>query len=245
MKKIKTFIFVHDQNIVKDFIKVKKFHQLNDLTYVFVGNNDSSEIENLPNVIVCNKLPINIEQYPKLTSYTGWYALFKNNLYQDCDILNLFEYDINLQENFYEILEKNLEYEILGYIPLNIKDRAFLIHHFAGLLISSIKKNYNIDVVKFIDSLSENIFFSVTSNHTFSKKMFEKYMNWVDPLIPDIKDSVMAGHQVERSIGLFYLLNNLDYKLLNGCLTHFQFDSHKTQAISQDKFKNQYNQLLK
>jgi hypothetical protein len=28
-------------------------------------------------------------------------------------------------------------------------------------------------------------------------------------------------------------------------LTHFQFDSHRTQNISQDKFKNKYNKLLK
>lgn len=245
MKKIKTFIFVHDQNIVKDFIKVNKFDNLKDLTYVFVGNNDSSDIENLPNVIVCNKLPHNIEQYPKLTSYTGWYAIFKNNLYEDCDFLNLFEYDINLSDDFSDVLENNLENEILGYIQLNVRNVAFLHHRYAGALIESIKKNYEIDVVNFIKSIPENTFFSVTSNHTFSKKMFEKYMEWVEPLISDIKELNMAGHQVERSIGLFYLLNNLDYKLLNGVLKHFQFDSHKTQNMPQDKFKNHYNELLK
>jgi hypothetical protein len=70
-------------------------------------------------------------------------------------------------------------------------------------------------------------------------------MKWVDPLIDDIKHSGLSGHQVERSISLFYLINKLNHNLIGNILTHFQFDSHGTQNISQDKFKNEYNKLLK
>ena len=84
----------------------------------------------------------------------------------------------------------------------------------------------------------------MTSNHTLSKNVFIKYMEWMDKLIDDIKMSPLSGHQTERSISIFYLLHNISYTILNGCLEHFQFDSHKTQGISQQKFITQYKNLL-
>jgi hypothetical protein len=47
--------------IIINFIKHNKFKTLDDVKYVFVGNNDSSIIESYSNVIVCNKLRYNIE----------------------------------------------------------------------------------------------------------------------------------------------------------------------------------------
>lgn len=246
MKNISTFIFVHDQSIVLDFIKHDKFKQLNNVKYVFVGDKDSSKIESNPNVIICNKLPFNMEQYPKLTSYTGWYAIWKNGLYKSSDYLNLFEYDVNLSVDFNKTVTENLSFDVIGYKPFNVHHHSFIKHKpWSEDLLKSIYKNYNIDSLSFINSLPSNKECSVTSNHTFSQKSFEEYMKWVDPLIEDIKHSGLSGHQVERSISLFYLINKLNYKVIDNVLTHFQFDSHRTQGISQDKFKNNYNKLLK
>jgi len=72
---METFIFVHDENIILDYINAKKFSNIKNLKYVFVGNNDVDKIKNLNNVIICKNLPHNLENYPKLTSFTGWYAL--------------------------------------------------------------------------------------------------------------------------------------------------------------------------
>ena len=102
-----TFIFVHDQQIILDYLRVDKFKQLDNLIYVFVGNGDISKIEGKYNVIICRNLPINIEEFPKLTSFTGWYAIWKNKLYNE-DFINLFEYDINLSSNFNEVINDNL-----------------------------------------------------------------------------------------------------------------------------------------
>ena len=49
--KIGTFIFVHDQTIVVDYINHNKFKQLSDVKYVFVGNNDTSNIISNPDSV--------------------------------------------------------------------------------------------------------------------------------------------------------------------------------------------------
>lgn len=242
-----TFIFVHDQQIILDYLRVNKFNQLDNLIYVFVGSGDVSKIENKTNVIICRNLPINIEEYPKLTSFTGWYAIWKNKLYNS-DFINLFEYDINLSDKFNEIVNDNITFNtnIVGYIPFNPHDYNFLKHSPWSLeLLNSIKLNYNVDALKEINKLSNTTTCSMTSNHTFSKKSFEEYMEWMEPMIDDVKKSNLSGHQVERSISVFYLLNNIkNIKILPNILHHFQFDSHKTQGIGEQKIIENYKKLL-
>jgi hypothetical protein len=201
----------------------------------------------LTNVIISRDLPINIEEYPKLTSFTGWYSIWKNKLY-DSDYINLFEYDINIVDNFNEIIKNTIldDIDVIGYIPLNVHHYNFIKHKpWCIDLLNSINRIYKTNVDLFVDFLPVDKVCSVTSNHTFSVKSFESYMNWVAPMVDDIKNSKLSGHQIERSISLFYLLNNKKYKILPDVLDHFQFDSHQTQNIGQDKFKNNYKDLLK
>jgi hypothetical protein len=242
-----TFIFVHDQQIVLDYLKVNKFNQLKNVKYVFLGDKNISEIKNIPNLIVCRDLPINIEKYPKLTSFTGWYAIWKNKLYNE-DYVNLFEYDINLLEKFTIDYANTISENpsIIGYIPLDINHYNFLGHKpWAQELIKSIEKNYNIDVLDYVKKLSKESLCSMTSNHTFSKKSFEDYMIWVEPIVEDIKKSHLCGHHIERSISTFYLLNKIqNVRILPNVLEHFQFDSHETQGINKEKFESQYSKLL-
>jgi hypothetical protein len=241
---IETFIFLHNQDILLDFLDIKKFENLGKVTYVFLGDGDTSKINNLQNIIICKNLPINIEEYPKLTSFTGWYSIWKNKLY-DSDYINLFEYDINLIGNFEETILKNIDVDIIGYIPLNVHHYNFIKHKPWSLdLLNSIDKNYQIKIESTIQSLPSDKFCSVTSNHTIKKECFESYMEWVEPMIDDIKHSKLSGHQIERSISLFYLLKNKQYKILPNILEHFQFDSHETQEINKNKFKLNYKKLL-
>jgi hypothetical protein len=245
MNKISTFIFVHEQDIVEDYIKHEKFKELSNVKYVFVGNRDCSRLKNNPNVIICNELPFNIENYPKLTSYTGWYAIWKNKLYNPSHHINLLEYDVNISSNFERKVLKNLHCDVIGYIPFSVHDYQFIKHKvWSDILILSMQNNYNINVEDFIDNLPLNKECSMTSNHTFSGNAFEYYMNWIEPLIEDIKHSELSGHQVERSISLFYLTKDFKYKIIKDVLHHFQFDTHKTQGISSDKLKDQYSQLF-
>ncbi len=243
---METFIFVHDQNIVLDFIRVNKFSNLENVKYVFVGNKPVDQIKNLNNVIICRDLKHNIEQFPNLTSFTGWYALWKNNLITS-DRVNLFEYDINVSSDLQSKINDSFNegFDVLGYIPLNIHDVNYVKNmQWIGNIMISLNSVYNLNLIKFLDLLPSTTTITMTSNHSMTKESLYQYMDWMTPMLDEIKKSYFSGHEVERSISIFYLLKNLKYKILENNLSHFQFNSHGTQAIGVDKFLNNYKNLL-
>lgn len=241
--KIKSFIFVHDQKIILDYIRQKKFSELENLIF-FLGYGDVQEIQNLSNVIICRNLPINIENFPNLTSFTGWYSIWKNNLYLNSDYINLFEYDINLTSQFNQKLSENINYDLIGYIGMNIhRVVIFKTPKYCNILIESAKKIYDIDVLNYINKLPSNKVVSMTSNHTMKIDLFNKYMKWVEPLIDEIKLSNFSGHQIERSVPLFNILHNSNFTIIENTLEHLQLDSHQTQYKTNTKYTNWYGGL--
>jgi hypothetical protein len=119
------------------------------------------------------------------------------------------------------------------------------VDNWSDVLLMSIKKNHNIDPKIELNKLPSNFICSMTSNHTMRLEVFEQYMKWIEPMIDDIKKSPFSGHQMERSISLFYILNKINnVKILPNILHHFQFDTHKTQGIGDGKFKENYSKLL-
>jgi hypothetical protein len=243
---METFIFVHDENIILDYINANKFSKMKNLKYVFVGNNEIEKIKNLDNVIICRDLPYNLENYPKLTSFTGWYALWKNNLIKSNSI-NLFEYDVNINDDIEDHINFNLSlgYNVIGYVPILISEPNFIGQdHWISHLRSSLEKKYNVNLNNRMYSFPHNKVITVTSNHSFNVNTFNEYMEWIEPMIDDVKLSNFSGHEVERSISIFYLLKNINYVFLPDLLYHFQFDSHDTQGIGKDKFESEYKNLL-
>jgi hypothetical protein len=243
---MQTFVFVHDQNIVIDFIHFGKFSNIENVKYVFVGDKPVDKIKDLNEVIICRDLKDNIENYPNLTSFTGWYALWKNNLIES-DYVNLFEYDINFSSDLVSQIYNSYDegYDIIGYIPLKVRDFNYIGHFpWVEKIVSSLNSVYQVNLYDLVLSLDGDTPVSMTSNHSMKKETFDKYMNWISPMVDEIKLSYFSGHEVERSISIFYLLSKLKYKILEGKIQHFQFDSHDTQGIGRDKFESQYKNLL-
>lgn len=243
---METFIFVHDQNIVLDFINVNKFSNLDNVKYVFVGNKPVDQIKDFSNVIICRDLEYNIEQFPNLTSFTGWYALCKNNLITS-DHVNLFEYDINISSDLQSKINESFNegFDVIGYIPLNIHEANYIRNmQWISTMLISLKEKYDINLHNFLNSLPHTTSISMTSNHSMTKNALYQYMDWMSPMLDEVKKSYYSGHEVERSISIFYLVKNLKYKILENNINHFQFNSHGTQAIGVDKFINNYKQLL-
>ena len=240
-----TFIFVHDQQIILDFERIGKFKDLDNVTYVFLSKNETNLIENKENVFICKNQTQNLEDFPRLTSFTGWFALWKSKIYEKYDFINLFEYDVNLSKDFSNIITKNSNTDIISYIEINVHDRNFLkTPKWSDLLLTSLNKKYGNDVMDFFNKLPKHQICGITSNHTFSKPIFEKYMEWINPMVDDLKNSALSGHQVERSIPTFYLLEKIQYKIMKDVLFHFQLDSHKTQYRNSNKYIQQYPSLL-
>jgi len=74
-----TFIFVHDQDIIIEFEKNNKFSSITNYKYVFLGFGDISLLSGTDIIIYAKDLPYNLELYPKMCAYSGWYVLYKNN----------------------------------------------------------------------------------------------------------------------------------------------------------------------
>jgi len=197
----------------------------------FWGGGSVNCIRNLKNIVVCRELPVHLEAYPKLTSFSGGYALWKNGLVGS-DYINLFEYDVTLSPNFYDRLKKEIDdgFAILGYIPF-FAGHPLFIHDAAhiGPLLVLIHEFHRLDATKIIDGLDAQTPCSRTSNHTIRRDIFEQYMSWMEPMVDGLKATPMAGHHIERSISLFYLLNNIpSVRICEGIIHHTQANSHRT-----------------
>lgn len=249
MKTIQTFIFVHKQEIIIEYKSIKKFDELPNMKFVLVGKNDYNLVEEMDDVIVCQKFENNIEDYPKFTSYTGWYLLWKNNLINS-DYVNLFEYDINITNNIVSLFEKikNTGLDFIGYLPMPINEPCYLKDRiWTESMIKSIKKNYGIDMDDFFKKFikeNPNQFWSSTSNCTFEKKSFENYMNWFEKIFEDLKNFDYPGHAHERSISFFYFKNKLKVAIFPGFIEHFQLNSHNTSPLPEDRFDKLYKNLI-
>jgi hypothetical protein len=138
-----TFIFVHDQQIILDFERINKFSHLENVTYVYLGKNQTDLIENKENVFICKNQTENLEEFPRLTSFTGWFAIWKSQIYKKYDFINLFEYDVNLSENFFDILKENSLHDVISYIEIGVHDRNFLkTPKWSDVLLNSLNKKY-------------------------------------------------------------------------------------------------------
>jgi len=234
-----TFIFCHDQDLIIGFEENKKFKNLYNYTYVFLGIRPVDKISHLPNLIVARDLEYNREEYPLFTSYTGWYALWKNGLVKT-KYLNLFEYDVVLNENIDQQHVKlyNNNVDLIGYVPFPMSNVHFIQYkEWTEFIAPAIKEVHKTDIFNFFGRvLQQNpqSVWSSTSNTTFRADVFDEYMKWFEPLVPFIKDTKTCGHAHERSITFFTHLRKKQQVITNGLLKHLQLDSHKTQGHDVD-----------
>jgi hypothetical protein len=249
MKTISTFIFAHNQDIILNFKKINKFSELPNLKYVLVGQNSYNLVENIDDVIIAQKFENNIEEYPKFTSFTGWYLLWKNNLI-NTDYVNLFEYDINIKPNINSLFTKiqKSNFDFVGYLPMRLQEPCYLIDKvWTESMILSIQKNYLVNMNDFFKnhiSKNPNGHWSSTSNSTFSFESFNNYMSWFEKIFEDLKTFEYPGHAHERSISFFYFLNNLKVAIFPNFIEHFQLNSHNTSPLDSNRFDKLFNKLV-
>jgi hypothetical protein len=229
-----TFIFCHDQNIILDYEKSGKFNHIKNYRYVFLGNRDTDKIEDNSKIIIAKNLEYNLEEYPNMNAYTGWYALWKNKLIST-PYVNLFEYDVILNKNIEQIIHKFMyeEEKMIGYIPFSCSNYHFIDNKdWTTDLFDAIKQVYKIDLEKTIRIYiknNPNMSWSTTSNCTMKTSFFEGYMKWFEPLAQLIKHSKTAGHGHERSTTFYSLMYKHKIILTQGYIKHFQMNSHGTQ----------------
>jgi hypothetical protein len=219
--KAQTFIFVHDQYIVLDYLAAGKFNELPDVKYVFLGQRPSDQIGHLVDmgkVIIARDLPDNIEHYPNLVAWTGWYAIARNGLIT-ADIVNLFEYDVNL-------LGWKQSMASAGYFWHPYADNTWW--NYNG--IKTELRKMEISVTNDPLPMTSNYTLFAERINTFVKALMESDL---DPEHPQ------AGHIVERYCSAYF-----QFKVTAaGGLTHLYADSHGTQGRG-DRYQDIKYKLL-
>lgn len=219
--KAQTFIFVHDQYIVLDYLAAGKFNDLPDVKYVFLGQRPSDQIGHLVDmgkVIIARDLPDNIEHYPNLVAWTGWYAIARNGLIT-ADIVNLFEYDVNL-------LGWKQPMASAGYFWHPYADSTWW--NYNG--IKTELRKLGISVTNDPLPMTSNYTLFAERINTFLKSLMESDL---DPEHPQ------AGHIVERYCSAYF-----QFKVTAaGGLTHLYADSHGTQGRG-DRYQQLKSKLL-
>jgi hypothetical protein len=69
-------------------------------------------------------------------------------------------------------------------------------------------------------------------------------MEWMEPLIEDMKNDRMSPHYPERTLPLYLLFKKIPYLVVSDVLFHFQMDSHKTQGKSNEYKEKNYLNIL-
>ncbi len=245
--KIQTFVVVHDQNIILRSLKYKKYEQIDNLNFLFVGSRDVSKIENRSDVIVSRNLEYNVEQYKDFASLSAWYSIFKNHLYDhDTEYIITLEYDCLLNDLFYEKLKNFLKYKkeckIIGFIPYEVNHPAFLKPtQFTTGLISGLKEKYSLEVSDILNGIDPQKNIALNSNTVFDVKVFETYMNWAMPLFEYVMELPCCGHFIERSLPVFYLIKNIDFAIMLNAVENLALNSIGNQPISKEKFFKFYD----
>jgi hypothetical protein len=221
---INYFIVCHDQDIIIDYLQKNKFSALPNYKFMFVGNKSTNLIEDIENVIICNRLEHNIENYPKLCSFTAWYAVSKNGLSKKkyCCLL---EYDVELSQDFHE---KNLRAisnaDVCSYFIELVDDPMFSKStHWLSIFF----KKYNINTSK----IYEEKFWYCTTNFVIRNDILEKFNNWFYEISSMFKDCDLGAYMHERMINVYCILNEIKIEYIKNKLKHFQMCSHKKEDL--------------
>ena len=234
---IETFIVVHDQDILLESERQGRHTELPRSTYLFVGMGQTNLIEDRDDVIIARDLPDNIEDSPRLLSFTGWYAVAKNDLATSKHVV-MVEYDITAFDGFTARTSAALAetHCIAGYIPFQLSHPMYL--HATQWFPASLSTIYGIDVPTLIrDHLSEGgaDLWTSTTNAALRTEDLGSFVDWFMPLATVFLHDPVGAHVHERTVPIFCLLNQIANTYVPGVLEHTQARSHGVLAVSQEE----------
>ena len=183
--------------------------------------------------IICHKLPNNIEQYPYLCSFTGWYAIANNNLYDQNNVC-LLEYDTITHSNMHssnkKILAENKANTIIAYSHTITNHYVF--SKSTPWLEIALKKIYNIELQSFIDRYHLKFpVWPTTTNITLSTDILKHFVDWFKPMTDLFKSHPLGAYVHERAFFVFCVLHNINIIFTTNLVQHQQKRSHNIDDI--------------
>lgn len=184
---------------------------------LLVGNRVIRE-EYKSKVIMVRDLPHQIEDEPKLLSFTAWYAISKNQLFPDYTHICILEWDVVLDHKFLHQLTEAIPRDAISFIEV---DHSFLLDMNIYIADYYLKN-------KGIEYVFSNRRWGASTNHCISRSLLDKFVDWYFPSCLQIKelDHVKFSWYHERMYMIFLDTQNINYHMVNG-LTHLFLNSHK------------------
>lgn len=233
MNNIDYFVIGHDE----------KYNTSLSHKFLLVGSNTSRTRSS--NTIVCKNLPFNLENYPYLCSFTAWYAVSVNKLYES-NYISLLEYDTLPSNIFY----KNNQQIICNNNSCVIGYSQTLTNHYVFTkstpwLELSLKSVYNIDLMEFIEKYSNQFpLWITTTNITMSVDVLNSFCNWFEPMTKLFRLHKLGSYVHERAFFIFCILNNIPIFYLPDTIFHSQKCSHGINDIYGSFLKSKSSKIL-
>ena len=213
-----TIVFVcHDNNSVK---KVLSYNY----PIIFVGNKPiADEYRNNKNIVIARDLKNNIENEPKLLTFTAWYAIIKNNLFSNYNYICILEYDTWLSDNCILQLYNLCKFNYSNVISFTEDKEGY---HFLRDVNKMVLQNF-LNTKNLKINLNEKIPWGTSTNQCINRTILSDFIDWYYPDCLEIKiyDEVRLSWYHERLFMLYLKSKNIGYTVQSG-LTHERGDSH-------------------
>jgi GR25 family glycosyltransferase involved in LPS biosynthesis len=224
MVSLKIVFICHNNETVS---KTREKHP--SVAILFVGN---SEIHfnyyNDPNIYLAREFANNIEDKPKLLTFTAWYLIVKNNLFTEYEYICLLEYDVILSEQFETNLQLCCQNENPDIVSFMTVYRYFFWDINQKLFNRFLEKKnctYNIDQSWY-----------PTTNHCMRRELLSDFVDWYYPDCLDFLrlDRKMVSWYHERWFSMYSNIFSKKVCLQDG-LTHIQHGSHTSCNLVDEK----------
>ena len=219
-----TFILCHDQNIITELVNSKKYDNVGDYTFIFMGPGPVDQLSK-DNVVISRELPENIEQFRNCLQYCGWYSVYKNKLYGNTDRIRFIDYDVDIIK-----WDVNTLLDVKSYLNY---DFSFYFDSGYGSCASRFCENVLQKTGHTTQELLNNFFKNTEITKWFSTadvliktNLFEQFMEWVEPLFLKYKEEPCFGFHFERYLCVFCMSKNIPYQCVTGETEHQQLQSH-------------------
>ena len=234
---LEVFVVIHDQGRLLQCEQDERFFGIPRRRYVFVGPRPIDKLAGREDVVIARDLPDNIEQYPNLLSFTGWYAVARNHL-ATTRYVSLLEYDVTLRADFVAKTLALLRERagIVGYVPFQLSHPMYL--HATPWLIPALAEIYGLDVVQLVSEYLDRggaDLWTATSNASLSASDLKAVVDWILPLTRVYRHDPIGAHVHERTLKVFCLRHGIESHYVPDLLKHAQERSHQIYALSRQE----------
>jgi hypothetical protein len=224
---IEYFIICHNQDLILEMIRKGSFDVLPGRRFLFVGHADCSLLEGREEVVVCRNLPDNIERFPKLCSFTGWYAVARNGLGSSENVC-LLEYDVEVDASLHEknlaVVGEGLDLCVSYFLePLDLR-----FSRSTPWLEVALSRVRRLDLDAFMKGYLGvmDVHWPCTTNMMMPAGVLNRFVNWFEPMTQVFRQDPLGSYVHERAFYVFCRMNEIAGVNLRDLVKHDCAMSH-------------------